>query len=128
MSDKRPGTSALPVGHKLLQEQQPQHGRAASAGVIDSSARVARYEELTLRLKQLIQKEKLNLRMVKTLISGEIEQRNLLEKYLRLCVDDVKAEITKKRGEQKNSYCKLIFLVVTIANRQQDEKGTPGLL
>ena len=83
---------------------------------------------MTLRLKQLIQKEKLNLRMVKTLISGEIEQRNLLEKYLRLCVDDVKAEITKKRGEQKNSYCKLIFLVVTIANRQQDEKGTPGLL
>lgn len=45
--------------------------------------------------------------MVKTLISGEIEQRNLLEKYLRLCVDDVKAEIKKKRCEQKNSYRKL---------------------
>lgn len=74
--------------------------------MIDLTSRVARYEELTLRLKQLIQKEKLNLRMVKTLISGEIEQRNLLEKYLRLCVDDVKAEITKKRGEQKNSYCR----------------------
>jgi hypothetical protein len=67
--------------------------------------------------------------MVKTLISGEIEQRNLLEKYLRLCVDDVKAEITKKRGEQKNSYCKSTFFVKSLfANRQQDEKGTPGLL
>jgi hypothetical protein len=51
-------------------------------------------------LKQVIQKEKLNLRLVKTMVANEIEQRNLLEKYLRTCVDDVKAEIIKKRSEQ----------------------------
>lgn len=34
----------------------------------------------------------------------EIETKNLLEKILRQCVDDVKAEITKKRSENKSSY------------------------
>jgi len=64
--------------------------------------------------------------MVKTLISGEIEQRNLLEKYLRLCVDDVKAEITKKRGEQKNSYCKSMFCLVTLLRIDNKmKKGHP---
>ena len=63
--------------------------------------------------------------MVKTLISGEIEQRNLLEKYLRLCVDDVKAEITKKRGEQKNSYCKLISLSLLFRIDNKMKKGHP---
>lgn len=33
------------------------------------------------------------------MVANEIEQRNLLEKYLRLCVDDVKAEIMKKKSE-----------------------------
>jgi hypothetical protein len=33
------------------------------------------------------------------MVSNEIEQRNTLEKYLRMCVDDVKAEIIKKRSE-----------------------------
>jgi hypothetical protein len=67
-----------------------------------NTPRLQRYEDLTARLKQLIQKEKLNLRLVKTMVANEIEQRNLLEKYLRMCVDDVQAEITKKRGEQHN--------------------------
>ena len=48
---------------------------------------------MTSRLKQLIQKEKLNLRLVKTMVSSEMEQRNQLEKYLRMSVDDVKTEI-----------------------------------
>jgi len=67
-----------------------------------NTPRLQRYEDLTARLKQLIQKGKLNLRLVKTMVANEIEQRNLLEKYLRMCVDDVQAEITKKRGEQHN--------------------------
>ena len=32
------------------------------------------------------------------MVSNEMEQRNLLEKYLRMCVDDVKTEIAKKKG------------------------------
>ena len=69
-------------------------------------SRLARYEDLTSRLKQLINKEKLNLRLVKTMVANEIEQKNMLEKCLRMCVDDVQAEIQKKKSEQKNSYCK----------------------
>jgi len=67
-------------------------------------SRLARYEDLTSRLKQLINKEKLNLRLVKTMVANEIEQKNMLEKCLRMCVDDVQAEIQKKKSEQKNSY------------------------
>ena len=85
------------TGFKFFQPEQAQ--RAASCGVMNTP-RLQRYEDLTVRLKQLIQKEKLNLRLVKTMVANEIEQRNLLEKYLRMCVDDVQAEIQKKRGEQ----------------------------
>jgi hypothetical protein len=38
--------------------------------------------------------------------AGEIEGRNNMEKMLRQCVDDVKAEIAKKRSEYKSSHCK----------------------
>ena len=34
----------------------------------------------------------------------EIETKNQLEKILRLCVDDVKAEIAKKKSENKSNY------------------------
>lgn len=34
----------------------------------------------------------------------EIDTKNQLEKILRQCVDDVKAEIVKKRSENKSSY------------------------
>ena len=44
------------------------------------------------------------LRMMKTMSAQEIETKNLLEKILRQCVDDVKAEIAKKRSENKSSY------------------------
>ena len=36
--------------------------------------------------------------------AAEIESRNFLEKILRLCVEDVKAEIAKKRSENKSNY------------------------
>ena len=42
--------------------------------------------------------------MMKTMQAQEIETKNLLEKILRQCVDDVKAEIQKKRSENKSSY------------------------
>lgn len=44
--------------------------------------------------------------MIKTQITNELEKRNLLEKYLRMCVDDVKAEIEKKKNE--GTRCKII--------------------
>ena len=42
--------------------------------------------------------------MMKTMSAAEIETKNLLEKVLRQCVEDVKAEITKKRSENKSNY------------------------
>ena len=44
------------------------------------------------------------LRMMKTMSATEIDTKNQLEKILRQCVDDVKAEIVKKRSENKSSY------------------------
>jgi len=41
---------------------------------------------------------------MKTMSAAEIESRNMLEKILRLCVEDVKTEIAKKRSENKSSY------------------------
>ena len=41
---------------------------------------------------------------MKTMSAQEIETKNMLEKILRQCVDDVKAEIAKKRSENKSSY------------------------
>lgn len=34
----------------------------------------------------------------------EIESRNYLEKILRLCVEDIKSEMVKKRSENKACY------------------------
>lgn len=41
--------------------------------------------------------------MVKTMYAAEIDSKNMLEKILRQCVDDVKNEIAKKRSENKQS-------------------------
>jgi len=49
----------------------------------------------------MLEKEKMSLRSIKTLCAKEIDSRNHLEKVLRLCVDDVKNEIQKKRTESK---------------------------
>jgi hypothetical protein len=54
---------------------------------------------MSLNYKEIIEKDKRELRLVKTLISNEIEKRNQLDKYLRACVDDVKNEIAKKKVE-----------------------------
>ena len=44
------------------------------------------------------------LREIKTLYAKELEQKTHLEQLLRQCVDDVKAEINKKRSENKVLY------------------------
>lgn len=93
-SDALKGFKSLPGGN-----------RAVSAATI-LSPKLKRYEDLTARLKKLLESEKRNLRFVKTMVATEIESRNRMEKMLRCCVDDVKAEIAKKRAEYKNNYCK----------------------
>jgi hypothetical protein len=42
--------------------------------------------------------------------SKEIEIKNTLEKILRMCVEDVKNEIAKKRSENKAIYCNIYIL------------------
>lgn len=56
------------------------------------------------RLQKMLEDEKKKLRQVKTMCATEIEVKNMLEKVLRQCVDDVKAEIQKKRSENKSNY------------------------
>lgn len=85
--------------------------RAISANNIMGSSgtnpRIKRYEDIISRLKRMLAMEKKSLRMVRTLCSKEIEIKNMLEKILRQCVDDVKSEIAKKRSENKSIYHKV---------------------
>ena len=78
--------------------------RAVSAQ-IPNNPRVKRYEDLIPRLKRMLLMEKKSLRVVRTMCSKEIEVKNNLEKLMRQCVDDVKAEIAKKKSENKAVYC-----------------------
>ena len=77
--------------------------RAASAG-IQGSAKLQRCEQLITKFKKKLGEEKRLLRLMKTMSASEIETKNMLEKILRQCVDDVKAEIAKKRSENKSIY------------------------
>lgn len=59
---------------------------------------------LIARFKKKLDEERRLLRLMKTMSASEIESRNFLEKTLRLAVEDIKAEIAKKRSENKSSY------------------------
>ena len=72
-------------------------GRAVSAGFVPNT-KIARYEDLIQRLKKLLEQEKKNLRLVKTMCASEIDTRNHLESILRKCVTDVQDEIARKRS------------------------------
>jgi hypothetical protein len=56
--------------------------RAVSAQIVNNP-RVKRYEDLINRLKKMLHIEKKSLRMVRTMLSKEIEIKNFLEKVLR---------------------------------------------
>ena len=72
-----------------------------------SDPKLRKYENKIYKLKKDLEFEKKSLREVKTECAKEIEQRNLLEKILRQCVDDVKNEMERKRTESKvNFYSK----------------------
>ncbi|OMJ66022.1 hypothetical protein SteCoe_37285 [Stentor coeruleus] len=64
-----------------------------------SDSRSQRYDTIVLKLKQLIEIERSNLRAAKTAFTAEMEYKTEIEKILRSCVDDVKMEILKKKGQ-----------------------------
>jgi hypothetical protein len=58
------------------------------------------------------------------MVASEIEKSNKLEKYLRQCVDDVKAEIQKKRNDKKSTYCKYnSFLSSLLATKPKNGRA-----
>ena len=74
----RPGTGAVPPISKPLGPNSMfdnQANRAISAG-FSTNPKLARYEELINRLKKLLDGEKRNLRVIKTMYSLEIEVKN----------------------------------------------------
>jgi len=105
----RPQTGAvgqpngLPEKNSLRRFTPAGAARAASAG-FSQNQKLGRCEVLISRFKKKLEEERRLLRMMRTMLAQEIETKNLLEKILRSCVDDVKAEITKKRSENKSSY------------------------
>lgn len=82
---------------------QPRINRAYSANVY-GNPKLRRYEQVIKKLKKMIANETKKLRDIKTVYAKEIESKTQLEQLLRQCVDDVKAEITKKRSESKVLY------------------------
>ena len=50
------------------------------------------------RLKKKLVEERRLHRTMRTMLAQEIESKNTHEKIMRLCVDDVKGEITKKQN------------------------------
>ena len=78
-------------------------GQRAATAFVKSNPKLLRYEDLIHRLKKMLHSQKKSLRMVKTMYAAEIDSKNMLEKILRQCVDDVKNEIAIKRSENKTS-------------------------
>lgn len=82
---------------------RPGANRAYSANVY-GNPKLRRYEQVIKKLKKMIANETRKLRDIKTVYAKEIESKTQLEQLLRQCVDDVKAEIAKKRSESKVMY------------------------
>ena len=58
-----------------------------------------RHQDIIKRLKRLLEIERRNVRTVRTAHINELANRTELEAFLRQCIDDVKSEITRRRGE-----------------------------
>jgi hypothetical protein len=82
---------------------KPGGNRIYSANVY-GNPKLRRYEQIIKKLKKMIANETKKLREIKTVYAKEIESKTQLEQLLRQWVDDVKAEITKKRSESKVAY------------------------
>jgi hypothetical protein len=81
--------------------RNPLHSQSIQSRSSSSDSRSLRYETIIQKLKQLIDIEKTNLRAAKTAYTNEMEYKTEIEKILRTCVDDVKQEILKKKGQFK---------------------------
>jgi len=77
--------------------------RAVSAGFA-LNKKASDCESLVNRFKRRLEDERKLQRTMKTMLASEIETKNMLEKLLRQCVDDVKGEIVRKQSENKSSY------------------------
>ena len=93
----------MKIQNSLKRFNLGEKGRAASAN-FSQNLKLQRCEQLITRFKKKLEEERRLLRLMKTMSAAEIESRNFLEKILRLCVEDVKAEIAKKRSENKSNY------------------------
>lgn len=82
---------------------KPGGNRAFSANVV-GNPKLRRYEQAIKRIKKMIGNECRKLRDIRTRYAKEIESKTQLEQLLRQCVDDVKAEISRKRSENKVLY------------------------
>jgi hypothetical protein len=91
------GLKSMPMGNFAV-------GRGLSANYAAQNPKLRKFENLIQKLKSILESEKKRLRCIKTLCSKEIDQKNVLEKILRQCVDDVKSEIQKKKAESKVQY------------------------
>jgi len=60
-----------------------------------------RYEAIIARLKKLLEIERKNLRAARTAYTKEVESKTSLERTLRNCIEDIRTEITKKRGQRR---------------------------
>jgi hypothetical protein len=75
--------------------------RIRSAVSRSSDKEPNQYQSIINKLKRMIELEQKNTRAARTAYSRELQSKNELEGLLRLCVDDVKAHINKKKGEQR---------------------------
>lgn len=82
---QRPQTGAVPkvqaFGHNSLANLGPE--RATSAMIPNVNEKLANYEDIISRLKKNLEREKQNIRHVRTQIAKEIKQKSELEKIMR---------------------------------------------
>jgi len=101
-SDSRPGTADAP-GSARRGNATP--GRLApllppsSSPALGKAEVEQRYQDIIKRLKRLLEIERRNVRTVRTAHVNELANRTELEAFLRQCIEDVKKEISRRRGE-----------------------------
>lgn len=127
LGEQRPQTGAVPQAvfgtNSLANFGRPD--RATSAIVFDVNENLGRYEEIIQRMKKNLEREKQNIRHVRTQIAREIKQKTEMEKILRQCVDDVKNEISKKRIDSKSVYRKSLIMTSASCPRHSRPTGVP---
>ena len=84
-----------------MRMRNPLNTQSAESRSTSSDSRSQRYETIIQKLKQLLEIERSNLRAAKTAFTVEMEYKTEIEKILRGCIEDIKIEILKKKGQSK---------------------------